>query len=223
MKTLTLAVICILNPVCLERVAGATLLLDSFNEGSYNLSYSGQLNATSTISSPLGSRRDARLNNRDAIAGAVVTSTLDDTLGTLSFSVNGLSSNTLRPLDLRMSYSQGGPFSILGYSAFELDFSSVTGAGFLIIELGSETAIYGPSAYRISINNPGTVSVPFSNLNFGTNGSINSFNALHFTFEAATEQFSMSLNEIRVVPEPSSFLLFLVGVVGTTLHRRRRK
>jgi len=206
----------------LTRLSEAsTIVVDSFTEGPYNLSYGSDLNNTSAVSSPLGSSRFSRINDREAIAGAVVTSTLDDSLGTLNFAVDGLSSNAARPLDLRLAYSQGGPFSIVGYSAFEFDFSAVTGAGFLIIELGSATAVYGPTTNRINLGGPGVVTVPFSQLNFGTNGSINSFNSLHFTFEAATEEFSISMNEIRVVPEPSVIALVMPFLLTILLGRRR--
>lgn len=155
------------------------------------------------------------------MAGAVVTSTLDDSLDTLSFMVDGLSSIAARPLDLRLTYSQGGPFSILGYSAFEFDLSALTGSGFLIVELGSATDVYGPATNRIALSGPGVVSVPFSELNFGTNGGIDSFSSLHFTFEADTEQFSMTLNEIRVVPEPSVVALTMPFLLTILLCRRR--
>lgn len=219
MKTLTLFLSLLALPCHLSQAS--TIVIDSFNEGSFNLSFGGDLTNTSSVSSPLGDERRSRINDREAMQGAIVTSTLNDSAGTLAFAVDGLSTDSTRPLDLRVTYSQGGPFSILGYDAFELDFSALTGTGFLLVELGSRSDVYGPTANRIDLNGPGVVTVPFSELNFGTNGSIDSFSSLHLTFEADTEQFSMTLNEIRVVPEPSVVALTMPFLLTILLSRRR--
>jgi hypothetical protein len=138
----------------------------------------------------------------------------------LSFVVEGQPITTNR-LDLRIHYSQGGPFSILGYNAFEFDFSALTGTGALIVELGRGSAIYGPETHRIPLESPGLVSVPFSELNYGAGGSVEQFFAIHFVFEANTDQFSFTLDEIRLVPEPGSFQLAVLGLIFLSRRRSR--
>ncbi len=201
-------------------VSAATLVIDSFTEADFFLSVEGDTSITSDVSTPFGTRRFSRISDRIAASGTVMTSTLDSSAGTLSFNVNGQSTGS-SPLDLRASYSQGGPFSVLGYNAFEFDFSALEGSGSLIIELGSGSAVYGPSANRVTINSAGTLSVPFTSLNFGTGGSVPSFQAMHFTFEADTDQFSFTLDEVRVVPEPGASILLLLGAGSMALRRRR--
>jgi hypothetical protein len=126
-----------------------------------------------------------------------------------------------RPLEMRVRYFGGGPYSLEGYSAFELDVAVFAGSGNLIIELGSETAIYGPEITRIPINRSGTITVPFSEINIGTGGEIEEFYAMYFTVEAVTEEYSLMLDEIRVVPEPAS-LAFLAASTLALLTVRRR-
>lgn len=203
-------------------LSAATLVVDSFAQGPFSLSLSGPVTNNSTIASPFGSDRSATISERLAASGATMTSTLDDSAGLLSLSIDGQSTLASRPLDLRLQYSGGGPFSLLGYNAFEFDFSNLSGSGFLIVELGGgSTAVYGPSTNRISLNTSGVTTVPFSALNFGTSGSIASFTSLHFTFEADTEQFSMTLNDIRVVPEPSVIALAMPFLLTILLRRQR--
>ena len=97
----------------------------------------------------------------------------------------------------------------------------VSGTGFLVVELGGGTAaVYGPETNRITIDRAGLLTVPFSELNFGASGRIDNFTGLLFTFEAESENFSMTLDEIRAVPEPSAFVLTMFSV--SILLRRRR-
>lgn len=200
--------------------SAASLIVDSFTEGSYMLTLGGDTSATSVVTSPFGSSRAAGISNRIAAPGTTMTSTLDTGTGSVSFGVNGQSTGS-GALHLGMSYSQGGPFSLLGYDAFELDFSSLSGTGFLIVGIGSPPDVYGPATHRVPLNSSGTVTVPFNLLNHGTSGAIDSFIALNFEFEAESQEFSFGLDEIRVVPEASTVLLVVLSA-GTLLLRRRQ-
>ncbi|MGJ8724794.1 MAG: PEP-CTERM sorting domain-containing protein [Roseibacillus sp.] len=208
--------------VALAKVQAATFVLDSFDSGSFSLSESGQHFDSDRIGSPLGFNRDVRIRSGLATPGTSMMSVLNSSTDTLSLNFNGESESSIRPLDFRVSYKIGEPFSLLGSTAFELDLSAFSGAGFLVVELGGgDTGFYGPNANRIALNGPGTLTVPFSELNFSPGSTIDSFSSTRFVFEAESEQFSLTLDEIRVVPEPSSFLfLSLAGLFGVTKRLR---
>lgn len=196
------------------------MVLDSFTEDDFALSLEGNSSAVSEITSPLGSLRVSRISTREAVAGTILTSTLSSFAGNLSFLADGGSNSSIL-LNLQISYRSGGPFSIAGYDIFQFDFSQLQGQGNLIVELGNQSGFYGPTAQRISLSSSGIVSVPFDQLNFGSGGSVGSFSSLHVRFEAVSPEFSFTLEEIRLVPEPSALLL--VGVAGMALSLRRAR
>jgi hypothetical protein len=198
---------------------GAILTLDSFDEGPHQLSNTATVTSTASITSPLADRRAVSIvdASRIAVAGSSIFSVLNTNSGELDWTVDGTSGVT-RPLSISISYFQGGPYSILGMTGFELEITSLTGLGDVIVELGSATNPDG-STLRVPIDNAGVVVVPFDQLNFGTGGSLDSFDSLHFRIEAQTEQFSFTLTEIRIVPEPSTGGLIVLS--GALLLRRR--
>ncbi len=67
---------------------------------------------------------------------------------------------------------------------------------------------------------PGTVTVPFDQLNFATGASLGNFNEIHFLFETASESLSFSLDEIRIVPEPCVASLLAISVSFLALRKR---
>jgi hypothetical protein len=210
--------------VALEQAQATTFVLDTFTTGPFALSESGSFSDSDRINSPLGNNRDVRINRGLAAPGTTMTTTLDTGSGTVSLNFNGQSLSVNNPLDFRAVYSIGGPFSLLGSTAFELDFSELSGSGFLITELGGVIASsHGPSTSRIALNGPGTVVVPFSELNFSPSGSIDDFSSTLFVFEADSQAFAFTLDEIRVVPEPSSVLLVGLGGLGGLVGLTRRK
>jgi hypothetical protein len=150
-----------------------------------------------------------------------MTSTLAiDDGGSLSLNFAMRSGEPLAPYVLPLRYRNGGPYSILGQTAFELDFSEFAGAANLIIQLGSE-ALVEPSMARVALSGPGTLAVPFDRINLTAGGSLGSFNEIHFLFETASAAVSFSLDEIRIVPEPST--MSLLSVTAGLLLRRNRK
>lgn len=171
------------------------------------------------VASPFGSKRVTTIT-RVVAPGATLTSTLTPGSGTINFQVVGASILPGAPRVMRIQYSDGGAFSLVGYSALELDVAVIAGTGRLIIELGSASDTYGPEAKRILLST-GTITVPFSELNFGATGSLESFQAMHFVFEATSDDYSLLVNEIRVVPEPTSVLLMASGVMSLMAMRRR--
>lgn len=140
--------------------------------------------------------------------------------GTLAAHIDQIGTGLpVKPYFIGIGYVAGGPYSILGFSAFEFEIASLEGRGNLVIELGGET-LPNANTIRVPVTESGTLSVPFDQLNFSSGADLGAFGGMHFEFEAASEEFSFTLDEIRIVPEPSVALLFVVGAIGM-LHRRR--
>ena len=206
----------------LGQARAATLVLDTFQQGAHQLEVGFDSSDSESINSPMGFTVRVTRINRIVPPQTTVTSTLSQPSAAVEFRAAGMGTSINSPLQMRMSYVEGGPYSLTGYSAFEFDVAVIAGRGNLIAELGSETAVYGPETRRIPINTSGLVTVPFGEVNFGTAGSLESFYAMHFTFEAATEEYALTLSEIRVVPEPANIALLAASSFGLVAMRRRQ-
>lgn len=200
---------------------GAALVIDSFDQGGFSLSIDGTVANTSTVLGPLSTVRSERLRARNSPSGTTFTTTLDESDGFLVFALAEPGPLLSDPApSLHLAYGGSGPHSILGYSAFEFQFLSVSGTGFLIVELGSES-IKNDSTLRVPISGSGALSVPFDQINFGSGGTLESFSTINFEFEGQSSDFTFALNEIRVVPEPAILMLFIFGA-GAALAKRGR-
>lgn len=206
--------------VAISTAQAAVTVLDSFTEGPFNLSIEGVESSSSPVSSPFGETRRGRINPRRAIAGGTATSTLDDSLGTLTFNVDALPSGP-GAIDLRLSYTGGGPHSLLGFSTLEFDFSAISGTGSLMVSLDYAEAVYGPSLFRLPLNSTGTTAFDVSDIILGSGASLGDFDSMQIIFEADTEQFAFTLSEIRAIPEPSAILLTPSFFLSILLRRRR--
>ena len=116
-------------------------------------------------------------------------------------------------------YGGPGVRSIQGCTAFVLGFSELSGVGSLYIELGSSDGLSG--IQRIDLTAPGDVHYPVTSLRIDPFRSLDSFDVLHFRFESRSPEFSFTLDEIRLVPEPSAALLALAAGAGLLARRRR--
>jgi hypothetical protein len=217
MKTLILTLI---FAATLHSTRAAVTVLDSFTEGPFAISISGLTSSSASITSPFAETRGVGVISRQAMAGGTVTSTLDDSLGTLSFNVDALPSGP-GAIDLRFGYSGGGPYSLLGFSALEFDFSAVAGTGSLLVALDYTEAVFGPTLFRMPVNSAGTTVFDVSGITLGSGASLADFDSMQIVIEANTEQFALTLNEIRAVPEPTILTLTLPFLLTALLRRRR--
>ena len=92
--------------------------------------------------------------------------------------------------------------------------------GTLCIELAGSTRVF--NAHRVDLTGPGEVHYPISDLYQGAGHTLDSINVLTFRFESRSPQFSSTLDEIRLVPEPSGAALTQTAGAGLLALRRRR-
>ncbi len=188
----------------------ATLLLDDFSSGSFSLAFGGTTSNSGPFVTPLTDQR--------TVAGVGFpnwTATLAS--GDLAYSVNQLDPSPRRNY-LNINYSlASGSFSLLGYDAFAVDVSNVIGSGEFVAFVDG-----APSAdIRFAINGSGTIVSPFAGLD--TSQSIGSLSQMNFRFYAISDDFSLTIDNVRIVPEPSASLLVGFGVASLLFQRRRKK
>lgn len=201
---------------------GASIVVDSFTNGPFSIDMQLGPGYSADVSpvGEWGTSRRVLLPRPDSDVD-FMSSTLDpNSGGSMSLDFQMAAGEPPEPYTLTARYQEGGPYSILGQTAFEFDFSNISGVAQLIIILGDH---FDPDSatIRTAITSPGTLSVPVSDVNFGPNGALDSFSEFYFIFETTTDSVSFSLDEIRVVPEPSMSALVAIGSLG--LLRRSRK
>jgi hypothetical protein len=186
---------------------GATLLLDDFSTGSFFLERgdNGTASFSDSFATPLTDQRTI-----NGVGFPNWTLTLGS--GGLVYDVDSLEEGRNY---MYLEYSSSGTFSILGYDAFAVDLINVVGTGELIVAVSGS----GGNNVRVPISESGTVVSPFSFLD--TSRSLDSLSAMSFRFNTSSEDFSATIDNIRLIPEPSAPMMLLT--VATVLIGRRAR
>jgi hypothetical protein len=194
-------------------------VVDTFDQGGFSISSPGNSNpADEIVDLPFGQRRYVAFSG-NGTETTVMSSILSPSSETLEFSSNGASMSIIFPLSLSLIYSGGDPHSISNDGEFILGFSELSGVGTLYIELGGSLGLEGVT--RVDLIGPGELCYPVSSVYAGAGHSLDAFNVLTFRFEARSPEFSFTLDEIRLIPEPSTSLLALAGAAGLLTRRLR--
>jgi hypothetical protein len=215
---------------CASASYAAVLVVDSFATTPFTIN--GHLSPNTALDfsylGPIGTLRGARFEvaPRGVIASA---SAVTESSGALLMAIDQTQvPGAADGYYLDLYYQGGGPYSILGQSAFEFEFSSVSGIGELIVEIGT-SFVDQPGILRTELTEAGIVSVPFDNVNMGPWDTLDNFGSVLFRFGSTSSQFEFSLDQIRVVPEPSVLAFLAISSIGflyrrrTTLASRRSK
>lgn len=208
MKPLYL-IITFFGALSISRSDATTLLLDDFSSGGFSLSPEGTRSNSGPFVTPLTDQRTIA-----GVGSPNWTATL--TQGDVSYSVNQLDPRPRRNY-LQIRYSLGsGSFSLDGYDAFAVDVFDVVGSGEFIAFVDGFPA----GDIRIPINGPGTLVSPFTGLD--TSQSLESLTQMNFYILAISADFSLTVDNVRVVPEPSTSFLFVLGILFGLFRRRRQ-
>ncbi len=188
----------------------ATLVLDTFSEGSFQLSNTGADTQTDNIISPAASYRNAFGYGVDRWSAGLPAGSGVFTYATRSLVPTGAY--------FHLSYSRppGGVTSLLATEAFVLKVSALVGEAYVVAFQG-----VGPGAVLpVTLSTTGDLVIPIDNLT--QRFPVNLDRALVFGFYPTTGVFSVALDEIDlVVPEPSSAGLAASGIF-LLLQKRRR-
>lgn len=202
-----LALLFLIGTVMVTPAYAATLLLDDFSSGSFALASGGITSNSEPITTPLTNERTVT-----GIGAPTWSSTL------ASEELNYLVSNPRPGRNyLEINYSSSGTFSILGFDAFALDVANVTGAGELIVFVDGAPTF---GALRVPVAASGELVYSISEVVTGQ--SLDSLSQINFRFTPVSEDFSVTIDNVRLIPEPSSPLLIAFGVSVAIIRRRRK-
>jgi hypothetical protein len=199
------------------HVSAAVILVDDFEQGSY---YTNDRNDISqAVELPFAYRRGVDINGCPS-PGTNYYSSVDTNDGVARFVTNGGVLSPICPLTLRFFYSGEQMYDISGASGFILGIAQMTGAGTLSIEVGGEEEF--TTLNKVSLTGPGEFFYPLSKVHENTGFSLEAFNILIFKIEASSPDFSITLDEIRLVPEPEAAVLSVAALAWGALGRKRR-
>jgi hypothetical protein len=192
-----------------NRSHASTVLIDSFVEGSFRLDgppADSPISNYSPIESPLAGSRGVVIRG-----GGAWSSILNTSSGTMSYDVrNSLAEPVGQSLFLTYYAKSGQKIDLLGQNGFLLKFSSLTGEGDLGITVNGNLSL-------MRLTGPGEVLWNYSNIPIDLH-----LNQINISFTARTEDFSFILDEIAVVPEPTSLAFCSVALSGFIARRRRQ-
>ena len=189
----------------------AVLVLDTFSEGQVNLSQDESGGDTDVIpGKPFESREIGAANT----GPYSVTSVSGSGILNYTIAVRGQSAERSEFLSIFYTKSSSSSAKLLGVDAFVLKVTSIVGEGNLTISLNVGFSMTIP----VALNAPGEIIFPLSN--FGRPFDLNLITKVGFHFVPSSPNFSITLDEISAVPEPSASLL--LGIGGWVCLRRRR-
>jgi hypothetical protein len=198
---------------------GATVLLDSFDTGDFRVA-AGSPDfdnvSSSPINSPFAESRSVALRDRRQVLETFTGSVASGSLQVDMFSNQG--QLEFFPVFF-LKYVGENPTTLLSNQAFSFNFSEVTGNGTIYIQLDTQLTV-GSEDILVPISEAGRVIVPVDSFGIAPNSSLSSFQSINIDFEGRTPEFSFTLDEINVIPEPSTALLCFLAV--NCLWRRKR-
>jgi len=200
-----LGIIGLLGSIC----TGATIIVDSFDEGAFSLNHNGTTtNQTGIAETILNTRRVDGSGLGQWSATMVLGS------GFIEYEALEIIPAT-RPFALFITYSNSnGLFSLSSFNSFRLDFGEVSGSAMLAIFLSSSDV---NSLVEIPLSASGVAEYSFANM---AASSLDNLSGLTIRISPDSSPFSFSLNEVALVPEPSTLVLAMLGVF--TVIRRKR-
>lgn len=195
----------------------ASILVDSF------LGEGGMISdsTSNTMSSALGddSLFDSRwVALRDRRSQAQMATTIDQGHADLQM-ISSLDSFVPSLPSVFFLYYSLAPISLLSGEALQIDVGGVFGRGFVYVEIDTQITP-DVERSRFEITGPGIVTIPASSFSLENSNSLQGFNSLNITIEGRDPNFSLTINELRIVPEPSVLFLTILGAVGLTRRRR---
>jgi hypothetical protein len=193
---------------CSPPAVAAAVVIDSFTEGGFYISYNVNRSPSNSLSAGPANRRQVSVQSLGFWSSSVSTAA-----GQLNYTVALRGSPGPFSRDrLDLTYSRdSGFFDLLGADSFAFDISSITGEGDIVFDTGSG------NYPLLRINTVGEAIYPLSWVPWFAESEVRTFT---FQIIARSSNFSVTFDQIAFVPEPSAVAMLLGSSVF--LLRRRR-
>lgn len=211
MKTKTFTVTAVAFYFHLHTLSASIVVIDDFTSGPYNIGSSSLSSNTSSITSLVAdSRRGAGTGTQEW------QSSVNTTNGLLFYSVTGAPAPGQR---LSITYSSDSDtLNLIGFTHFVFSVDDlIGGADLFVLYRGSSNQIFAETP--INIDSSGDFYIPFSFMGVSDPFSPSS---VVFRVIPTSDDFSITLSSIGVIPEPSTAIMIALGA-STLFLRRRRK
>jgi hypothetical protein len=211
MNLLPLVVAGMLWCLCLPAHSESTIF-DAFDAGEFNLAHNGTLFDVENGQFPFVNRRRVTGNGNPEWRAS-----LDASIGILRYEVEPrVPPNELTHLVLDYRNANSALFNIADYEAFELQIPELTGSGYLRVTVNG---MLTTNSLPELITQPGVLYYPFANM--VQHAYENPVISVQFYFFALNGDFSVGVDQIAVVPEPTSVFLLMSATVMFAMRRSR--
>lgn len=206
-----------------------TLLVDSFDDGPFAFSHDQSAPLSQQqFGSMLGGERVVTLSTDrrpTTVSAAVVQDSSLLTFDTGTGNLGGLDEQGELMLIYGGENKPDRPFAshplnlnLSNFDSLDVDIPNVLGVGQVTLILYS--GLNQSSSAHVALQSPGTLQFPFSQMN--GNGDFEDVDSVRLNFVGLSSDFAISIDQIRIVPEPitsllvSTALLLVVGVPART-------
>jgi hypothetical protein len=197
--------------IAVSQGDAAVLVVDDFASGGFSVSESYPTMREIGLSLPIG-ENVSRLVSGDGLAyWNAQSSPLFG--GSMNYTLELRGDPIHVQSYLNVSYQRSGGFDLSGYDAFSLSISNLVGRGEIIAYSGSFKGIPVP------ITGTGELLIPFELMQNSL--PLDRLLSLHFRFIGLSKDFSVTVDRIAAVPEPSGACLALLGSLMLLFRRRR--
>lgn len=201
-----------------QPVAAASIVIDTFDDGVFNLSNDRSSIVTDTqTGGMLGGRRSVGISTERR--STIVTSELAAGTSVLNFDTGDGPLLGSGEGYIRLRWNSNPAMNLIGYDAFVLRFSSLEGMG--QIHVGINETGFGTGSTWIPVSAPGDLKIPIGQVDVA-NGTLAGVASIQIVISGLSADFGLGLDEVRIIPEPSISALLLLGAVGGITRRTRK-
>jgi len=201
-----------------QPVLAASIVIDTFDDGAFNLSNDQSSIVTDTqTGGMLGGRRSVGIST--ARRSTVVTSEVGAATSVLYFDTGDGPPLGSGEGYIRLRWNPSPAMNLFGYDVFRLNFSSLEGLG--EVHVGVNETGFGSNSTWVPLTAPGELVIPMSQVDVA-NGTLAGVSSIQIVISGLSADFGIGLGEVRIIPEASTSALLVFGALACITRRNRK-